>query len=231
MLLQVHRCLQRGSPDSTTFGNISIHIVGDLTTPTLLSHCQATQYGINTETTAIAAYTMYQHEYGHPDLTVSPSRFIVCSTHSFLGVNPDGAVYDPSSITQPFGFLEIECPFLARNIFPQEACTNPRFCCTTDQNGYLLLKENHAYYSQVQGQMTVGGRPWCDSVIYTCKGILIHRTDFDENFWKDKLLPKLKKFYDNCVAPEIVSPSPEIVSPVHALGIPIRDLSKKLRGT
>ena len=115
----------------------------------------ATQYGINTESTAIAAYTLYQHEHGHPDLTVSPSGFIVCSTHPFLGASPDGAVYDPSSIRHPFGFLEIKCPFMARNISPQEAGTNPRFCCTTDQNGHLLLKESHAYYAQVQGQMAV----------------------------------------------------------------------------
>ena len=31
------------------------------------------------------------------------------------------------------------------------------------------------------------------------------------------LLPKLSEFYDNCLAPEIVSP-------VHALGLPIRNL-------
>ena len=35
---------------------------------------------------------------------------------------------------------------------------------------------------------------------------------------KDKLLPKLNSFYDNCVAPELVSP-------VHILGLPIRNLS------
>ena len=67
--------------------------------------------------------------------------------------------------------------------------------------------------------MAVGCRPWCDFVIYTSKGILIQRIDFDEKCWKDKLLPKLINFYDNCVAPEIVSP-------VHALGIQMRDLSK-----
>lgn len=113
-------------------------------------------------------------------------------------------------------------PFTARNISPQEVCTSPQFCCTTNQNnqnGNVLLKEGHAYYAQVQGQMAIGCRPWCDFVIFTGEGISIQRIHFDERFWKDKLLPQLIHFYDNCVAPEIVSP-------VHALGIPLRDLSK-----
>ena len=48
---------------------------------------------------------------------------------------------------------------------------------------------------------------WCDFVIYTTtKDLLVERMAFDKCFWLDKLLPKLKDFYDKCVAPEIVSP-------------------------
>lgn len=35
---------------------------------------------------------MFQHEHGHPNLTVSSSGFIVCSAHPFLGASHDGAV-------------------------------------------------------------------------------------------------------------------------------------------
>ena len=48
---------------------------------------------------------MLQQEHGNPDLTVSLSGFIVCSTHPFLAASRDGALYDYSCITQPFGFL------------------------------------------------------------------------------------------------------------------------------
>jgi len=90
----------------------------------------------------------------------------------------------------------------------------------TDSDGkhHLRLKSNHAYFAQIQGQMGIGNRPWCDFVVYTLKGLSVSRVKFDSKFWEDAL-PKLASFYDNCVAPEIVSP-------VHALGIPIRDLSK-----
>ena len=81
----------------------------------------------------------------------------------------------------------------------------------------MVLRTNHQYYAQVQGQMAIGERPWCDFVVYTPKGINIQRIHFDKNYWESNLLPKLVAFYDNCLAPEIVSP-------VHALGLPIRNL-------
>ena len=68
--------------------------------------------------------------------------------------------------------------------------------------------------------MAIGQRPWCDFIIYTTKGISVQRIEYNEKFWEEDLLPKLLNFYDNCVAPEIVSP-------VHSLGIPMRNLSKK----
>ena len=172
------------------------------------------------EPIAISKYVEYQKSNGHPDLTVCASGFIVSTSHPFLGASPDGAVYDPSNSLQPFGFLEIKCPYSARDMSPLEACMNSGFCCRVDSTTECVrLKESHTYFSQVQGQMAIGCRPWCDFVLYTNKGISVEKISFNESFWNDKLLPRLISFYDNCVVPEIVSP-------VHALGLPVRDLSK-----
>ena len=65
----------------------------------------------------------------------------------------------------------------------------------------------------------MGQRAWCDFVIYTTKGLSIERIKFDREYWTT-LLPKLEAFYDNCIAPELVSP-------VRTLGLPLRDLSKQ----
>ena len=65
--------------------------------------------------------------------------------------------------------------------------------------------------------MAIGNRPWCDFVLYTTKGVDVQLVQFDEGYWTATLLPKLATFYDNCVAPEIVSP-------MHVLGMPIRNL-------
>ena len=144
--------------------------------------------------------------------------FSVCETYPFLGASPDGAVYDPSNTNQPFGFLEIKCLYSQRNMTPADACSSSGFCCSI-VDGKLSLRRNHPYYTQVQGKMAVGERPWCDFVIYTKRGISIERISFDRNFWDTLLLPKLISFYDNCVAPEIVHP-------IHVLGLPLRNLSK-----
>ena len=182
---------------------------------------RATAYGIEKEQIAISEYITYQRSRGHSDISVSPSGFLVSTTHPFLGASPDGAVFDPSNTMQPFGFLEVKCPYSARMITPTDACATSGFCCTADPiTGQLKLKENHAYFAQIQGQMAIGQRPWCDFVIYTTKGISVQRIEYNEKFWEEDLLPKLSNFYDNCVAPEIVSP-------VHSLGIPMRNLSKK----
>ena len=180
----------------------------------------ATQYGIENEQVAIKEYIIHQHKNGHPELAVVPSGILINSAYPFLGTSPDGAVHDPSNLQQPFGFLEVKCPYSARNISPEEACTASTFCCEWDvTNGQIKLKETHQYYAQIQGQMGIGERLWCDFVIYTKKGLSIQRIPFHSAYWTDKLLPKLTSFYDNCIAPEIVSP-------IHSLGLPIRDLSK-----
>ena len=47
--------------------------------------------------------------------------------------------------------------------------------------------------------------------------IAIDRITFDRFFWENELLPKLVDFFDNCSAPEVVSP-------VHILGMQVWDL-------
>ena len=67
--------------------------------------------------------------------------------------------------------------------------------------------------------MAIGNRLRCDFVVYTPKGISIERITFDPEYW-DNVLTNFTEFYDNCFAPEIVSP-------LHSLGLPMRDLRKE----
>ena len=85
----------------------------------------------------------------------------------------------------------------------------------TDSNGSQQIKLcwNHPYHAQVQQQMVVGDRPWCDFVIFT-KDVSVERIYFDNDYCLHTLLPKLEGFFDNCLGPEIVSP-------LHTLGIPM----------
>ena len=89
--------------------------------------------------------------------------------------------------------------------------------CGKNTNMLLRCKDRRPL-AQVQGQKAIGERLWCNFVVFTNRGISIERINYDPNYWTNELLPKLESFFDNCLAPE--------VSPVHALGLPIRDLSK-----
>ena len=114
----------------------------------------------------------------------------------------------------------MKCPYKYRNVSPEEASLNSDFCSTTSTQGgtrTINLKQNHPYYSQIQGQLAITERKWCDFVIYTSKGFSVETIAYDEHFWNDRLLPALVGIYENCVAPEVVSL-------VHIVGMHVRDL-------
>ena len=93
----------------------------------------ATTYGITMEPVVVKAYN-----YNIPgnswsfNISVTPCGFHVSSTSPFLGASPDGAIYDPSTVAQPFGFLEVKCSYAARDLTQADACALPGFCCVLD---------------------------------------------------------------------------------------------------
>ncbi len=175
------------------------------------------EYGKSMEKTALEEYVNYQHTNGHQDLYATSSGVIISTTHPFLGASPDANVYDPSCPSEPFGFAEIKCPYKYQDITPSQAATNSDFMLCKKEDGRLILKRTHPYFSQVQGQMGIGGRKWCDFIVYAKEGISVERVNFDLQFWENELLPKLSSFFDLCVAPEILCPR-------HPFGLPLRDL-------
>ena len=116
-------------------------------------------------------YVTFQQSHGHPDITVLPCGFHVSRTHPYLGATPDGAVFDLSNLEEQFGIIQVKYPYIHRNITPAEVCSTSGFCCSLqfnpDGTTQLALRQNHIYYAQVQGQMAIGEKPWCDFVVYT----------------------------------------------------------------
>ena len=180
----------------------------------------ALEWGKSHENHAIEEYKQKQRASGNYSLTVCKAGFHVCEQYPFLGASPDGCIHDPNS-EYKFGVLEVKCPFKYRFNTISDAATNSDFCLALVQKGngqpYPELKPSHAYYAQVQGQLAITERRFCDFVVYTTKDLFIQRILFDEHFWAHELLPNLIDFYDNCFAPAIVSP-------VHILGMKLHDL-------
>lgn len=156
----------------------------------------ATEWGTQHESEAIQQYLRHQHCHGHPQLIVAPCGFYVCKPYPYLGASPDGAIYDPSSPSEPFGFLEVKCLYVHRNIMPEEACSTSTFCCSMEMSAggsQLLLITPIMLRCRVKWLLVV------DNGVHTTKGISVQRIQFDKHYWEKHFLPKLMEFYDNCL--------------------------------
>ena len=126
-----------------------------------------------------------------PGISIHPSISLSRSHSIWEGV------FDPSS-AQTFGLLEIECLFSMQNETLEQAVADKdkNIIKTADK---FCLKETHAYYVQVQGQLTITGLTWCDFCVFLSESneMCVHRINFDANYSTDKLQPKLKQFYLN----------------------------------
>ena len=118
-------------------------------------------------------------------MVISNAGFAISEHYPFLGASPDGYVFDPNAL-ESYGLVEVKCPYKYRGYAPTDACLNADFFCelvprsSGDQK--VQLKRSRSYYCQVQGQMAITERAWCDFVVYTSKGIAIDRITFDKFF-------------------------------------------------
>lgn len=72
----------------------------------------------------------------------------------------------------------------------------------SDVNKYLemsggseRLRENMAYFDQIQGQMAIMKRNWCSFYAYTQTGQYIEKIDFNQVYW-EKIISNLVWFYE-----------------------------------
>ena len=127
-----------------------------------------------------------------------------------MGASPDGLVLDTSEEDHPCGLLEIKCPARAETISLLDLCTKaeykPSAFFLQYKDGTYHLKKSHDYYYQVQGQLYITGRPWCDFVVWTPTFTSIECIWFDGVLWSKKMYPRLKAFYMNSLLPELANP-------------------------
>ena len=86
-----------------------------------------------------------------------------------------------------------------------QACMDRNFCCAT-QDGIPKLKREHAYFYQIQGQLYITSREWCDFVVYLKDVDTENENTHLERIYKDdsfvtSMVAKLEEFYTQCLAP------------------------------
>ncbi len=125
------------------------------------------------------------------------SGLVISTEHGWLACSPD-------EVRDRYGMVEYKCPYSVRDTSVNEACNKKDFM-TSLKDGQVTLKRSHKYFYQVQGQMAVCQRSWCDFVIWTPSSITVERIPFDEKLWME-VLPQLEYFFDNAILPELASP-------------------------
>lgn len=79
------------------------------------------------------------------------------------------------------GVIEIKCPYSGRECHPKEL-SGKLFL-----NGDGRLKHSHKYYTQVQGQLAITDRRFCDFIVWTPKGFVHERITLDVPFCTEEI--------------------------------------------
>lgn len=138
--------------------------------PEFQGNC-ATEWGTQMEDTAKAAYTM---ETGQ---AIEEAGFLRAHHPAWLGASPDGLVDDD-------GMTEIKCPYGLRNYDAD----------SLEFKGIGPGIQPH-YYDQMQVQMFVAGRQWCDFFQWAPAGTCLVRVYHDEAWIRD-IIEDCSAFYD-----------------------------------
>ena len=129
----------------------------------------ATAWGTMNESGAIFDYEM---ETGN--------KVEKCGFYTFeewLGASPDGLVGDD-------GLIEVKCPYRLKND------ESPAFKTAAEQPYYL---------AQIQIQLLVTGRQWCDFWQWSPNGISLEKVPKDAK-WLARAMPVLREFYEKYLA-------------------------------
>lgn len=90
---------------------------------------------------------------------------------NWIGASPDALVGDD-------GLLEIKCPYRLR----------------AGEGEHRSINEQPHYYAQMQVQMYVTGREWCDFYQWAAHSTMLERVSLDDS-WIEQNIPILMQFY------------------------------------
>jgi len=110
----------------------------------------------------------------------------------YIGGSPDGLVGDD-------GLIEIKNP----DFMYQKVALQQRYrTLGIESENFDHIWPSH--YAQMQGNMAIFGRKWCDYIVYVSSDdCIIERIPFDDIYWSNFLLPHLNKFVETFLIPRI----------------------------
>ena len=159
------------------------------------SKVPALQWGISNEPIACSAYIERAQE-EHEEFSYQPAGLFINPDFPHLGASPDGLI---SCKCCGEGLLEIKCPYKYREQHPTTVM-NSKFCLQPHVDGGVRLSKKHDYYLQIQGQLAICNKEYCDFTCWTPHGIHVEQITRDESTF-DSFRPSLDAFFKEVLLP------------------------------
>ena len=124
-----------------------------------------------------------------------------------LSCSPDGLVCISNDVDSCEGLVEVKCPFTLKGAdihqFEQILSKKQRGpFCLHFRDKILQLKRSHAYYYQIQTQLGVMNRKWCDLIVWSAKSAFVERIYADKTLF-DEIKETLIQFHHNYLCTEL----------------------------
>ena len=138
----------------------------------------------------------------HSNFEITDSGFFINPQYPTLGASPDGII---SCDCHGIRTLEIKCPYCSRDCTPETAveCSKISFLERDDNGDGFKLKEDTAYYYQVQAQLNICDVQYGDFVVWTPHGINVERLLPQQEFF-ESAVKKIEDFYKQAIMPELL---------------------------
>ena len=175
---------------------------------------KAMKHGIAMEPHAKKAYKKIMSR-RHKRFIATDSGFIVDRDFPYLGASPDLLIECSCTENCGLGLCEIKCP---ESISHQRPDATNYHAHLQEVDGATKLAKSSPHYFQIQGQMHVTGRQFCDFFVYTDHGHHLERVLYDDEFWQECFY-YLTYFWKTFIAPELIygklSCSADVLKPVN----------------
>lgn len=177
---------------ATSMNNVIEKVCGYTSTPDL----PALKYGRNMESEAREVYLKFHKQQCGRNVTAKECSLFIDKKNRFIGASPDGVIQCNKCGE---GLLEIKCPITACGVVP----TAETVKYLKKYGEVVMLNKSHRYYTQIQGQLGVTGKNWCDLFVYSRLGFHVERVLIDTSMWQ-LCLQNIQEFYTSCILKELM---------------------------
>ena len=147
-----------------------------------LSSIPSIRFGVVNEEKAKVQYSDAMKS-EHGGFNIRDSGLVVDTTFPLFAASPDGV---RTCECHGEGLVEVKCSYKHKDMHPADIPEiDAHFYLDADT---LALRKSHRYFTQVQFQMYICEKQFCDFVVFTNKGIFCQTIYYDPDFVQEQEL-------------------------------------------